>query len=97
MSVAAHPPTHLADLLESRKEELIERWARQVRERLPLGASNRAELVDSLPDFLDELPVLFITRQIVLGHGGGIGVRSPLEEGTPFTLRLPRRPSTPSS
>jgi len=55
MSVAAHPPTHLADLLESRKEELIERWARQVRERLPLGASNRAELVDSLPDFLEEL------------------------------------------
>jgi PAS domain S-box-containing protein len=57
MTVAAHPPNHLADLLESRKEELIQRWARQVRERLHVGASTRAELVDSLPAFLDELLV----------------------------------------
>jgi PAS domain S-box-containing protein len=34
---------------------------------------------------------LFITRQIVLGHGGSIDVRSTAEEGTTFTVRLPRR------
>ncbi|WP_158502088.1 PAS domain S-box protein [Vitiosangium sp. GDMCC 1.1324] len=36
---------------------------------------------------------LFITRQIVLGHGGTLDVRSTVEEGTRFTVRLPRHPS----
>jgi signal transduction histidine kinase len=35
---------------------------------------------------------LFITRQIVLGHGGHIDVRSSQEEGTTFTVWLPRNP-----
>ncbi len=35
---------------------------------------------------------LFITRQIVLAHDGDIEVRSTLEEGTTFTVRLPRHP-----
>ncbi len=35
-------------------------------------------------------PGLFITRQIALAHGGSIHVRSTLEEGTTFTVRLPR-------
>ena len=34
---------------------------------------------------------LFIARQIVLAHGGEIGVASTAEEGTTFTVRLPRR------
>lgn len=39
---------------------------------------------------------LFITQQIVRGHGGTIDVRSTAEEGTTFCLRLPRRsPVTP--
>ncbi|HEX8820240.1 MAG TPA: PAS domain S-box protein, partial [Archangium sp.] len=33
---------------------------------------------------------LFIARQIVLGHGGGLDVRSSAEDGTTFTVRLPR-------
>jgi signal transduction histidine kinase len=33
---------------------------------------------------------LFITRQIVLGHGGTIDVRSTAPEGTTFTVCLPR-------
>jgi PAS domain S-box-containing protein len=33
---------------------------------------------------------LFITRQIVLGHGGTIDVRSTVPEGTTFTVCLPR-------
>jgi PAS domain S-box-containing protein len=33
---------------------------------------------------------LFITRQIVLAHDGDIDVRSTLEEGTIFAVRLPR-------
>jgi PAS domain S-box-containing protein len=35
---------------------------------------------------------LFITRQIVLAHGGGIDVRSTEEEGTTFSVWLPRYP-----
>jgi len=34
---------------------------------------------------------LYITRQLVLAHGGHIGVTSTEEEGTRFTVRLPRR------
>jgi signal transduction histidine kinase len=34
---------------------------------------------------------LFISEQIVLAHGGTIAVRSTPEEGTTFTVRLPRR------
>ena len=33
---------------------------------------------------------LFITRQIVLGHGGTIDVSSSGQDGTTFTVRLPR-------
>ena len=33
---------------------------------------------------------LFITRQIVLGHGGTIDVRSSAGDGTTCTVRLPR-------
>ncbi|QRN99621.1 PAS domain S-box protein [Archangium violaceum] len=33
---------------------------------------------------------LFITRQIVLGHGGTLDVRSTGDDGTTFTVRLPR-------
>jgi PAS domain S-box-containing protein len=35
---------------------------------------------------------LYITRQIVLGHGGTVEVRSTPEDGTTFTVRLPRHP-----
>jgi signal transduction histidine kinase len=34
---------------------------------------------------------LFITRQIVEAHGGSIDVASTAEEGTTFTVRIPRR------
>lgn len=34
---------------------------------------------------------LFIVREIARAHGGGVDVRSTEEEGTTFTLRLPRR------
>lgn len=34
---------------------------------------------------------LYITETIVQAHGGSIAVRSSAEEGTTFTLRLPRR------
>jgi signal transduction histidine kinase len=34
---------------------------------------------------------LYIVRQIVLAHGGDIGVRSSAAEGTTVTVALPRR------
>ncbi len=34
---------------------------------------------------------LYIVQQIVLAHGGEISVRSSAEEGTTFTVSLPRR------
>ncbi|NPC77713.1 PAS domain S-box protein [Pyxidicoccus fallax] len=36
---------------------------------------------------------LYITRQIVLGHGGHIDVRSTEKDGTHFTVWLPRTPA----
>jgi signal transduction histidine kinase len=36
---------------------------------------------------------LYITRQLVLAHGGGITVGSSAEAGTCFTVRLPRHKS----
>jgi signal transduction histidine kinase len=33
---------------------------------------------------------LFITKQIVTAHGGSIDVMSTAEEGTTFTVRVPR-------
>ncbi|MFY0572588.1 PAS domain S-box protein [Archangium lansingense] len=33
---------------------------------------------------------LYISRQIILGHGGSIDVHSTAEDGTTFTVRLPR-------
>jgi PAS domain S-box-containing protein len=35
---------------------------------------------------------LYIVKQIVLAHGGTVDVHSSLEEGTTFTVRLPRHP-----
>lgn len=35
---------------------------------------------------------LYIAREIVVGHGGTIDVASTAEEGTTFTVELPRRP-----
>lgn len=35
---------------------------------------------------------LFIVREIVMSHGGSIGVDSTAEAGTTFTIRLPRSP-----
>ncbi|MEO7150710.1 MAG: sensor histidine kinase [Burkholderiaceae bacterium] len=38
---------------------------------------------------------LFIVREIVSAHGGSIAVASSAEEGTAFTLRIPRAPALP--
>ncbi|PTL75683.1 PAS domain S-box protein [Vitiosangium sp. GDMCC 1.1324] len=37
---------------------------------------------------------LYISRQIILGHGGTVEVHSTVEDGTTFTVRLPRRSHT---
>lgn len=39
---------------------------------------------------------LFIVKQIVATHGGGISVSSTAAEGTTFTVRLPRAPPEPA-
>ena len=37
---------------------------------------------------------LYITERIVTAHGGNIGVESSDENGTTFTIHLPKRPRT---
>jgi signal transduction histidine kinase len=37
---------------------------------------------------------LYIAREVVIAHGGSIDVRSSAEDGTVFTVRLPRRAAT---
>jgi signal transduction histidine kinase/PAS domain-containing protein len=59
------PPSEsasLADLLEPRRQEVIQRWMERVAGRLPPEGLTRAELVDSLPDFLQEV-VLALRRK----------------------------------
>ncbi len=40
---------------------------------------------------------LYIARELVLAHGGAIGVASSEEAGTVFTIHLPRHASTPNT
>jgi len=40
---------------------------------------------------------LYIARAIVSAHGGEIGVRSSSDQGTTFTVRLPKLDSTDSA
>jgi signal transduction histidine kinase len=40
---------------------------------------------------------LYIVDHIVRAHGGTVGVRSSAEEGTTFTVHLPRRPAGPAT
>jgi sigma-B regulation protein RsbU (phosphoserine phosphatase) len=39
---------------------------------------------------------LYIAHEIVVAHGGTIGVTSTAKEGTTFTVRVPRRPPADS-
>jgi len=40
---------------------------------------------------------LFIAERIVTAHGGAIGVRSSLEEGTIFTVTMPAARALPAA
>jgi signal transduction histidine kinase/PAS domain-containing protein len=45
----------LASLLEARKEDILQRWLGRAQERATPGGLSHPELVDSLPEFLDEV------------------------------------------
>lgn len=45
----------LSALISQHKPAIIERWTHKVADRLGLGATKRPQLVNALPDFLDEL------------------------------------------
>lgn len=62
----------LGELIESKKGEIIARWSERVRPPLAVGSLGGPALIDSLPEFLDEL---------VLGIRQGIGGRPLAEEG----------------
>lgn len=51
------PPrtTGLADLLEARQAELLQRWTEEVKRRFAPGPLSRAELENHIPEFLREL------------------------------------------
>ena len=48
-------PASLADVLEQRLEEVLQRWTHRVREGLSPGARTRSELRDHLQDYLQQL------------------------------------------
>ncbi|MFL5274264.1 MAG: ATP-binding protein [Anaeromyxobacteraceae bacterium] len=61
----------VARLLEVRKEELIDRWVRAVERTIAGGGLTRAELVDHMPAFVDELAsVLRSLEEAPAGAGG---------------------------
>ena len=49
------PPTTLADVLEGRHEELIQRWTERLREGLAPGPRTQAELEDHIGEYLWEM------------------------------------------
>ena len=57
----------------------------------PLKRGNREEEDAAAPPNLGL--GLYIVREIVLGHGGSIHVTSTKQEGTAFTVQLPRYPT----
>jgi PAS domain S-box-containing protein len=63
--MTAPPPQvgSLAELLESRREDILQRWLESARHHLPAERLSRPELVNGLPDFLDE--VAFALRRPV--------------------------------
>ena len=40
---------------------------------------------------------LFIARETAIAHGGSVGVTSTDEDGTTFTVRIPRKPTAPAT
>ncbi|HYO54508.1 PAS domain S-box protein, partial [Archangium sp.] len=49
------PPTTLADVLETRHEEIIQRWTGHLREGLAPGPRTQAELEDHIGDYMGEM------------------------------------------
>jgi hypothetical protein len=45
----------LSEFIRSHKQELLSRWSGKVVERLGLGAAQKPQLIDELPQFLDEV------------------------------------------
>ncbi len=62
MNVEPHPslasPATLADVLEQRREEVLQRWTYRRCEGLPPGARTRSELRDFLPEYLQQLAAM---------------------------------------
>src|SRR5690242_679981 len=61
----------LARLLEERRDELIDRWVRAVERTIAGGGLTRAELVDHMPGFVDELAA--VLRSVEAQQGAAPG------------------------
>src|SRR5690349_24902425 len=61
----------VARLLEARKDELIDRWVRAVERTIAGGGLTRAELVDHMPGFVDELASVLRSVEEAPGAAGG--------------------------
>lgn len=61
----------LSALITLHKGSIIDRWSRKVAERLGLAPSQRPQLVNALPDFLDELAECLGRPPEAWAHGEG--------------------------
>jgi signal transduction histidine kinase len=53
--VVGGPPSSLHELLKARRDDLVARWVRSIEQALSPGPMPRAELLDRVPAFVDEI------------------------------------------
>jgi signal transduction histidine kinase len=64
----------LGEVLDLRRDEIIERWSKRVRDELGVRELERSELLDAMPDYLRGLAELVRSDHRPPGPGGGSGL-----------------------
>src|SRR5262245_63790941 len=58
MGAADRPHIHLADLIRSRRDEILQRWGAAVRALPHAGKLDKLRLIDHIPELLDRIAVM---------------------------------------